>query len=81
MHRDSTPPETTSTKTDAALPGWLSEFDNPSLDKKRTRVLGASRTLFATYPGPVLLFVCSLILAGCLMFVSTLWPITSGGRG
>ena len=83
MARDSTAPEITndSTEAGAALPDWLHEFDDPAIEKHRARVLGSSRTLFGQYPGPVILFTAAVILGACVLFVSTLWPITTGGRG
>lgn len=83
MARDSTAPEVTndSTEAGAALPEWLHRFDDPELDRHRTRVLGSNRTLFGQYPGPVILFATSVVLGACVLFVSTLWPITTGGRG
>ena len=83
MSRDSTAPETPSESTEAsaALPDWLHQFDDAELDRHRTRVIGGNRTLFGQYPGPVILFATSVVLGACVLFVSTLWPITTGGRG
>jgi len=83
MARDSTAPETTteSTEASAPLPDWMHQFDDPALEKHRNRVLGSSRTLFGMYPGPVILFTAAIVLGACILFVSTLWPLTTGGRG